>query len=508
MKKKVSSIIAGLCLLICLSLLMAGCEKYVEPIRINFYVDCEVQMPDGQQQMAKAFQPGETIKFDPKTDMNYDIPFCYFDGWYLDRECTQKFIQSEWEPKNCTLYGIYRRKTYTVTFKADSETFDTQKVKYGDKATEPTEEPTKEGHHHNGWRAAEYVNAEGNVVEVNNFDFNDAIYADTVIESVWEKNRYKVKIGLDYRDNIFDYNYFDYKDNIKEFLKELEKNEFEGIYKAFIPDGYFYDENFTRPIDLDTYEVTGDDTIYMRTRVDFEYVFGLEKEPDGTYGITKLKSFYMEEYGSSYHLTDSDGITRIPGEIINRQGEKYIISTIKTGALKQVSNDKGIVVLDKNIKRLESVSLGQQYGWYMYSARFFFESKESEMEIAEDYIGADSEKNVVAYFGVDYKFNDDFFYQDTGNDIIILHSRQEGGDLIIPEKIDGKPVTKINSAAISYYSNVYLSDKISSIQSHAIRRVDNLYCAFSEGFGTDVLPSEWRDSYGTVHYNSPYPPQL
>ena len=130
----------------------------------------------------------------PKTDLTgeYTIPTNeftapsgkQFKGWSLttDGEIVTKVDMTE----NKTVYAIWEDipvVTYTVTFDVNGGTsVASQNVNAGEKATEPTPAPTKEGFTFDGWYEDATLNTK--------FDFNTQIVSEITLYAKWIENKY------------------------------------------------------------------------------------------------------------------------------------------------------------------------------------------------------------------------------------------------------------------------------------------------------------------------------
>ncbi|WP_342533716.1 InlB B-repeat-containing protein [Lysinibacillus sp. FSL K6-0057] len=80
--------------------------------------------------------------------------------------------------ENITLFAQWAINHYTVSFDVDGgSTISNQTIDYGEKASQPTPEPTKAGHTFVGW----YTSSTGNT----HFNFDTAITGDTVVYAKW-----------------------------------------------------------------------------------------------------------------------------------------------------------------------------------------------------------------------------------------------------------------------------------------------------------------------------------
>ena len=108
-----------------------------------------------------------------------------FVEWQLEGETTAFDFDTP-ITGNITLKAVWTINTYTVTFDTDEGTpiLPTEEVSYGDKVTEPTTDPTKEGHDFVEWRK------EG---ETTAFNFGTPITGSITLKAIWsDKSLFKV----------------------------------------------------------------------------------------------------------------------------------------------------------------------------------------------------------------------------------------------------------------------------------------------------------------------------
>ena len=104
-----------------------------------------------------------------------------FKGWSLttDGETVTKVDMTE----NRTVYAIWENIIYTVTFNSNGGTsVASQNVNAGEKLTEPTPAPTKEGFTFDGWYEDATLNTK--------FDFNTSVVSNLNLYAKWTENKY------------------------------------------------------------------------------------------------------------------------------------------------------------------------------------------------------------------------------------------------------------------------------------------------------------------------------
>lgn len=487
MKKLKSVILVGAVTLIiaCMGAALAACSSEMQYNAYLFLAYEDNALPERQERAITLTKDNMTVQA-PSNEMGFE-----FSGWYLDKNYTEKYDPSTYIlKKDFNLYGLYVKKVYTVNFVVNDEIVETQKVKYKDCANEPTVEIT-------GYRVVNWNNAQGVSFDVR----YNKIIGDMTLYANIEKREYLIYPYISVTNYISPIR-MSYGDNIKDALIKIQEG-----YTNIIPEGWYFDEKFTEPVDLDTYTVSDHVDVYLKFRYDIETIFELVKLNDGTYGIPNLANirWYTKVFVN-------DGIAYIPDSFINRNNEECIISTLMTDASTYYNNNyKYPVVFGKNTVNIEENAIGtdgtQQVNIYFFSAEY------SQMNIATNYIKEKSKDYIVTYFGEEIKHNSDFIYTDTGNDIVILYYLGNIPDsgLVIPRTIDGKPVTKINRLAINtkpYMPDnckIYLSSNIRIIQSGAFYKHITFYCEFSES-DTPLFASDWHGNEGvTVLYNQTFP---
>ena len=165
--------------------------------------DFNTPITDSMTLYAKWTENKYTLTFDanggsgtmtPKTDLTgeYTLPSNgftapsgkQFKGWSLttDGETVTKVDMTE----NKTVYAIWEDipvVTYTVTFDVNGGTsVASQNVNAGEKVTEPTPAPTKEGFTFDGWYEDATLNTK--------FDFNTQIVSEITLYAKWIENKY------------------------------------------------------------------------------------------------------------------------------------------------------------------------------------------------------------------------------------------------------------------------------------------------------------------------------
>ena len=123
---------------------------------------------------------GEKVTASTPTKIGYDLV-----GWRKKGETTVFDFNTPIK-SNITLQAVWSIKQIIITFNTDGGTIAsfTKKVLYGDKVTEPTTDPTKEGHDFVEWRK------EG---ETTAFDFGTPITGSITLKAIWsDKPLFKV----------------------------------------------------------------------------------------------------------------------------------------------------------------------------------------------------------------------------------------------------------------------------------------------------------------------------
>ena len=165
--------------------------------------DFNTPITDNMTLYAKWIENKYTLTFDanggtgsmtPKTDLTgeYTIPANeftapsgkQFKGWSLTT--TGEIVTKVDMTENRTVYAIWEDipvVTYTVTFDVNGGTsVASQNVNAGEKATEPTPAPTKEGFTFDGWYEDATLNTK--------FDFNTQIVSEITLYAKWIENKY------------------------------------------------------------------------------------------------------------------------------------------------------------------------------------------------------------------------------------------------------------------------------------------------------------------------------
>ncbi len=204
-------------------------------------------MPAGDAKVTSRFISTDHIHTIAKIDgqaPTYDAP-----GWKdyykcSDDDCGDLFEESTgatpitdidaWKSVNGR--GYLDKLKYTITFDANggSPAPSSQKLYKGEKATAPTNSPSKEGYNFKGW------SADG----VNKFDFsNTSVTSDLTLKAIWEE-----------KPHVHDMTKFDGK-------PATEDNAgYKDYYQCKDCHGYFEDASGTKPIDnIETWKSVGGD---------------------------------------------------------------------------------------------------------------------------------------------------------------------------------------------------------------------------------------------------------
>ena len=109
-----------------------------------------------------------------------------FDGWYTDDTYTTKYNFENAVTKNITLYAKWNEvvvQKYTVTFDTKGgNAIAPVTVKEGEKVSEPSSLPTKEGFTFDGWYQDVTLNTK--------FDFNTSVVSNLTLYAKWTENKY------------------------------------------------------------------------------------------------------------------------------------------------------------------------------------------------------------------------------------------------------------------------------------------------------------------------------
>lgn len=119
-----------------------------------------------------------------------------FKGWFKDND--QIDFSSKVITENLEVKQKYEIKKFTVTIDKDNGNEDsvtTQSVEYNKTASQPEEDPTKEGYDFKGWHKC--LDDDCTKLEENNFNFGTNITEDTKIKAKWEAKKYTVTFDSD-----------------------------------------------------------------------------------------------------------------------------------------------------------------------------------------------------------------------------------------------------------------------------------------------------------------------
>ncbi|WEA39520.1 InlB B-repeat-containing protein [Lysinibacillus fusiformis] len=113
-----------------------------------------------------------------------------FGGWYTDAGRTQAYDFTSVITEAVTIYAKWNAQMHTVSFEVDGgSTVSNQSVAHGEKASTPTQAPTKAGYTFEGWYT--------DVTHTDIYDFNKEITANTTIYAKWEPLKYTVSFEVD-----------------------------------------------------------------------------------------------------------------------------------------------------------------------------------------------------------------------------------------------------------------------------------------------------------------------
>ena len=215
-----------------------------------------------------------------------------FSGWYYDKECTKKADSTITMTKNIDLYAGWEEGitiTYDLkggTVSSDQGNTSTYKVtvKKGDYIS-PDIRPTRSGKEFDGWYLDENY-SERLGFQTHEAKENITVYAKWI-------NLYTLS---------FDANggFYDRSD---EAIAKLEEREGSSVYSQpspsnlnprYVMAGWYYDKACTKPVDWDSYTVTGDDTFYAKWEEG--YVLTLDANGGVYYdGVTTLQKIGVKK---------------------------------------------------------------------------------------------------------------------------------------------------------------------------------------------------------------------
>ena len=216
-----------------------------------------------------------------------------------------------WNPgvKNTAYIWGYATTSYEVIFNSDGgSAVDTQIVKYGEKATEPTD-VTRLGYDFKGWYTDEALTVP--------FTFDTPITRKTTLYAKWEARTdtpYKVKYYIEKLDGTYDYN---------------DSYEGRGTTDTRIDATKVHNksyENFTldlsHPDTVQFGDIAGDGSLVLKlfyTRNTYDYtVRHIKQLPDGSYDVAHaevetlsgkfeaLAAVTAKDYGEHYPTNDAD----------------------------------------------------------------------------------------------------------------------------------------------------------------------------------------------------------
>ncbi|WP_155593415.1 InlB B-repeat-containing protein [Lysinibacillus cavernae] len=112
-----------------------------------------------------------------------------FGGWYTSGTGNTPFSFDTAITGDTVVYAKWNPVTYTVSFDVGGgSAVSSQTITYGEKATEPTPEPTKDGYTFGGW----YTSGTGNTP----FSFDTAITGDATVYAKWSPMTYTVSFDV------------------------------------------------------------------------------------------------------------------------------------------------------------------------------------------------------------------------------------------------------------------------------------------------------------------------
>ncbi|MBP3635347.1 MAG: InlB B-repeat-containing protein [Bacilli bacterium] len=153
-----------------------------------------------------------------------------FDGWYTDKNYTNKYNFNNIVTKDIILYGKINREKekFNVTFIDDGKIIETKKVESGDKIGQISN-PSKDGYTFIGWYEEDSENS---------FDFDKSIERDVTLYSKYEINKYNVTFINEGKE--YDKQEVEYKSNINEITTPT-KEYYTFKYWSLEKNGQKYD---------------------------------------------------------------------------------------------------------------------------------------------------------------------------------------------------------------------------------------------------------------------------
>ncbi|WP_324729661.1 InlB B-repeat-containing protein [Lysinibacillus fusiformis] len=171
-----------------------------------------------------------------------------FGGWYTDAGRTQIYNFNSVITEAVTIYAKWNVQTYTVSFEVDGgSAVSNQSVAHGEKASLPTQAPTKAGYTFEGWYT--------DVTHTDIYDFNKEITANTTIYAKWKPLKYTVSFEVDGGSAVSDQSI---AHGGKATMPQVEPTK-----AGYTFGGWYTDAGYTQTYDFNS-NITGNITIYAK----------------------------------------------------------------------------------------------------------------------------------------------------------------------------------------------------------------------------------------------------
>ncbi|MDC6270200.1 InlB B-repeat-containing protein [Lysinibacillus fusiformis] len=171
-----------------------------------------------------------------------------FGGWYTDAGRTQIYDFTSVITEAVTIYAKWNAQTYTVSFEVDGgSAVSNQSVAHGEKASLPTQAPTKAGYTFEGWYT--------DVTHTDIYDFNKEITANTTIYAKWKPLKYTVSFEVDGGSAVSDQSI---AHGGKATMPQVEPTK-----AGYTFGGWYTDAGYTQTYDFNS-NITGNITIYAK----------------------------------------------------------------------------------------------------------------------------------------------------------------------------------------------------------------------------------------------------
>ncbi len=171
-----------------------------------------------------------------------------FGGWYTDAGRTQIYDFNSVITEAVTIYAKWNAQTYTVSFEVDGgSAVSNQSVAHGEKASLPTQAPTKAGYTFEGWYT--------DVTHTDIYDFNKEITANTTIYAKWKPLKYTVSFEVDGGSAVSDQSI---AHGGKATMPQVEPTK-----AGYTFGGWYTDAGYTQTYDFNS-NITGNITIYAK----------------------------------------------------------------------------------------------------------------------------------------------------------------------------------------------------------------------------------------------------